>query len=114
MILLSLFAFLAGIVTILSPCILPILPIILTSTIGGQVSKLRPLGVVLGFVLSFTFFTLFLSSIVRLSGISVDSLRLLSVFIIAGFGISLLIPSFQVLLERLFSKLTSLVPTGNT
>ena len=114
MILLSLFAFLAGIVTILSPCILPILPIILTSTIGGQVSKSRPFGVVLGFVLSFTFFTLFLSSLVRFSGISADSLRLLSVFIIAGFGISLLIPSFQVFLERLFSKLTSLVPTGNT
>lgn len=111
MILLIAFAFLAGIITVLSPCILPILPIILTSSIGGQKIGLgRPLGVVLGFVLSFTFFTLFLSTIVRLSGISADTLRIFSVFIIAVFGLSLLIPNFQLLVERLFSKLAKFMP----
>ena len=113
MILLIAFAFLAGLVTILSPCILPILPIILSSTIGGQdTGKSRPLGVVIGFVLSFTFFTLFLSAIVSISGISADFLRLFSVIIIAGFGASLLIPQFQVFLERLFSKLSAFMPTS--
>lgn len=115
MILLLGFSFLAGIVTILSPCILPILPIILSSTIGGHESgKSRPLGVIVGFIASFTFFTLFLSGIVKTSGISADSLRLLSVIIIAGFGVSFLIPQFQVLLEKLFSKLSNLAPRGNT
>lgn len=114
MILLTLFAFLGGLVTILSPCILPILPIILSSSVDGKISYARPLGVVLGFVLSFTFFTLFLASIVKLSGIPAESLRLISVFIIAGFGLSLLIPQIQIILERLFSKLTQLIPTGNT
>src|SRR3990167_2983903 len=114
MLLLIAFAFLAGIVTILSPCILPILPIILSSTIGGQnIGKLRPIGVVTGFVLSFTFFTLFLSTIVGFSGISADALRLFSVVVIAGFGISFLIPKFQVLLEQIFSKLAGFVPAGN-
>lgn len=109
------FAFLAGIVTILSPCILPILPIILSSTIGGQqVGKSRPLGVVLGFIASFTFFTLFLSTIVRTSGISAGSLRLVSVVVIAGFGVSLLIPQFQLFVEKLFSRLARFVPRGNT
>ena len=113
MILLLGFAFIAGIVTILSPCILPILPIVLTSTIGGQeIGKSRPIGVVIGFVVSFTFFTLFLSTIVRISGISADVLRLLSVVVIAGFGASLLIPQFQILLERLFSKLAGLMPSS--
>src|SRR3989339_1055029 len=113
MIILIAFAFLAGIVTILSPCILPIFPIILSSTIGGQnTGKSRPMGVVIGFVLSFTFFTLFLSTIVRLSGISADALRLVSVLVIAGFGVSLLIPQFQVLLERLFSKLAGFIPSN--
>ncbi len=113
MILLIAFAFLAGIVTILSPCILPILPIILSSTIGGQnTGKSRPMGVVIGFILSFTFFTLFLSTLVRLSGISADALRLVSVFVIAGFGASLLIPQFQLLVERLFSKLAGLMPSS--
>lgn len=114
MILLIVFAFLAGVITVLSPCILPILPIILTSTIGGQnTGKSRPIGVVIGFVLSFTFFTLFLSTIVRLSGIPADTLRLVSVIVIAGFGISLLIPQFQVLVERLFSILAGCMPTGH-
>lgn len=111
MILLIAFAFLAGIITVLSPCILPILPIVLTSSIGGvNTGKSRPIGVVSGFILSFTFFTLFLSTIVRLSGIPAETLRFASVIVVAGFGISLLIPQFQVFVERLFSKLASFMP----
>ncbi len=113
MILLIAFAFLAGIITILSPCILPILPIILTSSIGGvNTGKSRPIGVVVGFILSFTFFTLFLSTIVRLSGIPSETLRFVSVFVIAGFGISLLVPKFQLLVEQLFSKLARFMPNN--
>ena len=112
MILLITFAFLAGIITVLSPCILPILPIVLTSSIGGvNTGKSRPAGVVIGFILSFTFFTLFLSTIVRLSGIPAETLRFVSVLVVAGFGISLLIPQFQVLVERLFSKLAGFMPS---
>lgn len=111
MILLIGFAFLAGIVTILSPCILPILPIVLSSTIGGEATgKGRPLGVVTGFILSFTFFTLFLSTIVRVSGIPADGLRGFSIVIIAVFGASLLFPNFQKLMEQIFAKLSAIVP----
>ncbi len=113
MILLIVFAFLAGVITVLSPCILPILPIILTSSIGGvNTGKSRPMGVVIGFILSFTFFTLFLSTIVRLSGIPAETLRFVSVFVVAGFGVSLLVPQFQALVERLFSKLAGFMPTS--
>lgn len=115
MIVLVLFAFLAGIVTVLSPCILPILPLILSSSLGGEnVGKSRPFGVVVGFVASFTLFTLFLSTIVRAVNISADTLRLVSVVVIAAFGLSLLIPKFQLLLERLFSRLSRLAPKANT
>lgn len=117
MLLLIVFAFLAGVITVLSPCILPILPIILSSTIGGiNTGKSRPMGVVTGFVLSFTFFTLFLSTIVRLSNIPVETLRFVSVFVIAGFGVSLLVPKFQIFVESLFSRLASFMPRsqGNT
>jgi len=113
MILLITFAFLAGVITVLSPCILPILPIILTSSIGGvHTGRSRPLGVVIGFILSFTFFTLFLSTLVRISGIPAETMRFVSVFVIAGFGVSLLIPQFQVLIERLFSKLAGHMPSS--
>src|SRR3989344_6893211 len=111
MILLIVFALLAGIVTILSPCILPVLPIILSSTVGGKESgKSRPIGVIIGFVVSFTFFTLFLSLIVQLSRIPADSLRFTSIIVIAGFGLSLLFPQFQSVIEKLSSRLTQYVP----
>lgn len=110
MILLIAFAFLAGIVTILSPCILPILPIILSTSVDTT-GKRRPLGVVIGFILSFTFFTLFLSTIVRLSNIPAEYLRYFSVFILIIFGFSLFIPTFQLWMEQLFSKLTRFAPT---
>ncbi|RJR14712.1 cytochrome c biogenesis protein DipZ [Candidatus Microgenomates bacterium] len=107
MFILILFAFIAGIVTILSPCILPILPIVLSGGVTG--GKKRPLGVITGFIISFTFFTLFLSAIVRVTGVSADILRTISVVIVAIFGIALLLPQFQVMLEQLFSKLAGSV-----
>lgn len=107
MILLVVFAFLAGIITILSPCILPILPIVLSGSVGG--GKRKPHGVVTGFILSFTFFTLFLSALVKAIGISADVLRGISIVIIFIFGISLLLPQFQRLMEKLFSRLSGKV-----
>lgn len=106
MILLIIFAFLAGFVTILSPCILPILPIVLSGSLSG--GKSRPLGVVTGFVGSFTFFTLFLSAIVRSTGIPADFMRNLAIILVFSFGVFLAIPQAQVLFEKLVSKLSSL------
>lgn len=108
MLILILFAFLAGVVTVLSPCILPLLPLILAST--DTSGKQRPLGVIVGFIASFTFFTLFLSTIVRLSGVSADFLRFMSIALLAGFGVSLLVPWIQLQVELLFSRLANLTP----
>src|SRR6185503_291712 len=93
----------------------PILPIVLSSTIGGiKTGKSRPLGIVTGFIVSFTFFTLFLSTVVRLLGIPSDSLRIVAVIIIALFGAMLLIPQFQAWMEKIFSQLANLVPQAGT
>lgn len=113
MIILVAFAFLAGIVTILSPCILPVLPIILSSSVDTT-GKRRPLGVVTGFVLSFTFFTLFLTTLVRFSGISAEFLRFVSVFVLIIFGLSLFVPYVQIVMEKLLNRLTGLAPKGQT
>ena len=104
------FAFLAGVVTVLSPCILPLLPIILSSANG--VGKQKPIGVVIGFVSSFTFFTLFLSIIVKVSGVPADSLRLVSIIVLFLFGLSMLVPIFQKKIEIFFSRFANLVPSG--
>lgn len=113
MILILVFAFLAGIVTILSPCILPILPIILSSSVD-QSGRRRPIGVVVGFVTSFTFFTLFLSTIVRTLGIPAQSPRLFSIVILVVLGFSLLVPKIQLIIEQLFSKLVRFLPNNHT
>lgn len=111
MIILLIFSFIAGVITILSPCILPILPIILSGSLG---SHRKPLGIVTGFILSFTIFTLFLSAIVNATGIPSDTLRSLSIIIIFLFGISLVLPQFQIIMEKLFSKVSGKFATNTT
>ena len=96
------FAFVSGIVTILSPCILPILPVVLSGTTGG--GKARPYGILTGFVISFVVFTLALSALVKVSGISPDALRIVAVVIIALFGLVMLVPrlatGFEIITAR--------------
>ena len=102
MALLVFFAFLSGIVTILSPCILPVLPIVLTGSIGG---KSKPLGVVTGFIASFSFFTLVLSALVQTLDIPVNTLRIVAVVIIVTFGLTMIVPRLHLVFDRLMSRL---------
>lgn len=90
MLILLLFSFLAGIVTVLSPCVLPVLPALLSA--GAGQGRLRPFGIILGLIASFTFFTLALTAIVRATGISPDVLRYAAILLIAGFGLVLVFP----------------------
>ncbi|MBS0616269.1 MAG: cytochrome c biogenesis protein DipZ [Verrucomicrobia bacterium] len=84
------FCFLAGVFTALSPCILPILPAILASSVGQ--GKLRPLGTILGLVGSFSFFTLALSWVVHVTGLSPEILRYFAIAFIFFFGLVMLWP----------------------
>ena len=97
------FAFLSGVITILSPCILPVLPIVLSGGVGG--GKARPFGVLAGFVVSFTAFTLTLSAIVQALGIPVDALRIVAVVLIILFGVVMLVPWLSVRFELLTSRI---------
>jgi len=80
-------AFLEGLALILSPCILPILPIVLSGSLTGGVR--RPFGIVTGFVIFFALFTLFSRALVEYLGINLDVLRQISYLLIIGFGIVL-------------------------
>jgi cytochrome c biogenesis protein CcdA len=91
MLILLFFSFLAGAVTVLSPCVLPVLPALLSA--GGGKGHLRPFGVICGLIFSFTFFTLALTTIVHLTGISPDFLRYIAIALIAGFGLLIIFPS---------------------
>lgn len=99
------FAFLAGIFTVLSPCILPILPAILSA--GTLQGRLRPLGIIIGLICSFTFFTLSLTAIVHATGLSPNLLRYAAILLIFLFGLIMIFPR----LSNWFAALTAPIAT---
>lgn len=101
------FAFLAGLVTILAPCIWPVLPIILSSSVASK-GRERPLGITLGVMLSFGFFTLLLSYLVKIFHFDADSLRVVAVIIIGFFGLTMVIPALSRKVEGFISRPSSL------
>src|SRR5689334_12957562 len=109
MFLLLLVAFIAGVVTVLSPCILPILPIVLGTSLNG--GKLRPLGIIAGLVISFSIFTLVITQLVALLGLSANLLRVIAIVIIAILGLFLLVPALNERMERWVSSFSGSVNT---
>ncbi|MEK9179195.1 MAG: cytochrome c biogenesis protein CcdA, partial [Patescibacteria group bacterium] len=107
---LYLFAFVSGLLTIFAPCIWPLLPVILASSATG--GKQKPMGIVLGIIVSFGLLTLFLSSIIKVLPFDTEILRYVAVFIIGFLGLSLLIPVLSSLLETQVSKLVSKINPG--
>ena len=98
-------AFLAGIVTALSPCVLPVLPILLVGGATGT-SKRRPLAIVGGLVASFTIFTLAGTALLDALGLPEDFLRNLAIGLLFLLAATLIFPPVARLVERPFYRLT--------
>jgi cytochrome c biogenesis protein CcdA len=98
-------AFFEGFALIISPCILPILPIILSGSLSGN--KSRPLGIIIGFICTFILFTLFSRVIVGLAHVSPDTIRHVSFVILIFLGIVMmstyLTDKFNSLTQRLMN-----------
>jgi cytochrome c biogenesis protein CcdA/thiol-disulfide isomerase/thioredoxin len=108
MALLLLFAVIAGAGTALSPCVLPILPALLSA--GATGGRRRPLGIVLGLAVTFTVTIVGLAEVVDGVGLGDGSLRSLAVVVLLGFGALLLVPPLADRLEALLSPLIRLGP----
>jgi cytochrome c biogenesis protein CcdA/thiol-disulfide isomerase/thioredoxin len=102
MLLLLAIGFVAGIVTALSPCVLPVLPIVLA---GGATGR-RPLAIVAGIVGSFTVFTLFAAWLLDSLGLPADLLRNLAIALLFVVALSLLVPQVAEWLARPLQFLT--------
>jgi cytochrome c biogenesis protein CcdA/thiol-disulfide isomerase/thioredoxin len=100
--LLILFGFVAGAGTAVSPCILPVLPIALSA--GATGGRRRPLGIVVGLALSFTFATVALVYVIAALGLPGDLLRKLAIGVLLAFGISLMVPSLAARIEAAMSR----------
>src|SRR4051812_7935739 len=111
MVLLALFAFVAGIGTALLPCVLPVLPIALSA--GATGGSRRPLGIVTGLALSFTFATVALVYVIHWLGLPDDLLRKLAIAGLIGFGVALAIPALGDRLEARLSRLVRARPRND-
>src|SRR5260370_22262366 len=101
------FAILAGAGTALSPCVLPVLPALLSA--GGAGGTRRPLGIVLGLSITFTVTIVGVANVVDGVGLGSDPLRDLAIAVLLGFGLVLLLPA---LAARLEAPLSRLAPSG--
>src|SRR5215475_7696960 len=102
MALLMLFGFIAGAGTALSPCVLPVLPVALSA--GATGGRRRPLGIVVGLTLSFTFATVALVYVIAALGLPDDLLRNLAIAVLLGFGVSLMVPPVAARIEAWLSR----------
>jgi cytochrome c biogenesis protein CcdA/thiol-disulfide isomerase/thioredoxin len=105
MVLLILFGFIAGAATALSPCVLPVLPVALSA--GATGGRRRPLGIVAGLAVSFTFATVVLVYVISALGLPNDLLRKVAIAVLLGFGIVLLVPPLADRLEAWMSGIAS-------
>jgi cytochrome c biogenesis protein CcdA/thiol-disulfide isomerase/thioredoxin len=96
MLLLLAIGFLAGVVTAISPCVLPVLPVLLAGGASGR----KPLRIVAGLVASFSVFTLFAAWILDQLGLPQDFLRNLAIALLFVMAVTLLVPRAGLLVER--------------
>src|ERR687895_1991827 len=110
MLVLVVFAFVAGAATALSPCVLPVLPVALSA--GATGGRRRPLGVVTGLVFSFTFATVALVYLISALGLPDDLLRNVAIGVLVGFGAVLIVPRLAGQVEAALARLTRRVPAA--
>jgi cytochrome c-type biogenesis protein len=86
-------AFLAGVLSVLSPCVLPLLPIVLGTAQSEH--RLGPAALAAGLAISFTAIGLFVATIGFAIGLDTDVFRILSAILLITVGVVLLVPRLQ-------------------
>jgi cytochrome c biogenesis protein CcdA/thiol-disulfide isomerase/thioredoxin len=115
--------FVAGIIAGISPCILPILPVVLVGWTDPVADEHHPLRarrrraavVVLGLVVSFALITALGSAVLSSLGLPQNLLRDVGIVLLILFGLGLLIPNLGTWLERPFARFarTNATRTGS-
>ena len=95
----------AGSLTTLSPCVFPLLPLVL----GGAVQKNRaaPLAMGLGMVLSFAAIGVFVGVLGDAIGLSPDHVRVFAAVLLVVFGVVMLLPALNARFTAMVSPLAS-------
>jgi len=97
-------AFLGGVITGISPCIVPVLPVVVAGGAVGE-SRARPWLIIAGLVLSFSIAELLGSALLSALGLPQDLLYRLGIVMLLVLAAGLMVPTIGVWLERPFSRL---------
>ncbi|WP_324609992.1 cytochrome c biogenesis CcdA family protein [Nioella nitratireducens] len=87
------FAYAAGLLTLINPCVLPVLPIVLAGSL--QASRYGPLALAGGMSLSFVALGLSVAVAGRAVGINAEQIAQGGAMLMIGFGLILLVPRFS-------------------
>jgi cytochrome c biogenesis protein CcdA len=90
--------FVAGVITAVSPCVLPVLPVILAG--GASGGRRRPYAIIAGLVASFTLFTLTAAALLSALGLPQDLLRNIAIAMLFVVAATLFWPRLGLWLER--------------
>jgi cytochrome c biogenesis protein CcdA/thiol-disulfide isomerase/thioredoxin len=108
MVLLMVFAAIAGAATAVTPCVLPVLPALLSAgAIGG---RKRPIGIVTGLAMTFTITIAGLASVVDGVGVADGTARKVAIAVLLAAGLALLVPAVGDRLEAPLSRLARFGP----
>src|SRR5947209_8905544 len=108
MLLLLLFALIAGAGTAITPCVLPVLPALLSaSALGG---RRRPLGIVLGLAATFTIAIVALAQLVKGVGLASGAARTVAIVVLLAFGLMMLVPDLAARVQAPLSRLARFGP----
>ncbi len=102
--------FVAGVIAAVSPCVLPVLPIVLAGGAAG--GRRRPYAIVAGLVASFTVFTLSASALLSALGLPQDTLRDVAIALLFVVAATLFVPRLGMAIEAPLSRL-SRRPSGD-
>jgi len=86
-------ALLAGVLSVLSPCVLPLLPIVLGTAASAH--RLGPVALAAGLAISFTAIGLFVATVGFAAGLDTGVFRTISAILLIGVGLVLLVPKLQ-------------------
>lgn len=87
-------AFLAGVLSVLSPCVLPLLPIVIGAAAAEH--RLGPAALAAGVAISFTALGLFVATVGFAIGLDADWFRAAAAILLIGLGAVLLLPNLQM------------------
>jgi len=86
------FAYLAGLLTLINPCVLPVLPIVLVGSLNA--SKAGPIALAAGMSVSFVIFGVFVTAFGSAIGLTQDLLAQIGAVLMVVFGVILVVPQF--------------------